>query len=264
MSYTLVDELEIPEELPEPSRRLVARIAEIGYSLPPERIARRQQERGQIVRPMLHIDWEPLNVEYDFNPEVFPDNPHNYRQEWYTVYDREGNLLGSYSNFGKVYAAFKELGYPLTKNSVFRPRLVGKIFVVQLVNEPWAETDSQGNPRLDPVTGKPVMRPNYYVLPVEELANYTPPPVRPKLRFGYRNQGGGIARSEPTAEQIEALKRAMNGRSESEYVDAILDSGDPLINTDPFIGEAADGAKLTERLVKYGARVVNGRVFFAS
>ena len=245
-----VDDLELPDELPAQDRTWVARIPHIGFEMPPERMAQKRRDRGLQVMPMLHIDWEPLSFKYDFNPEVFTDNPNNYEQAWITMRSNDGRPLGGGTQFGQLFEAFKSLGHPLTKNDVFRPGIEGKIFKVRTVEEKY--TDANG-----------VARRSFTTIPVEELATYTPPTQPQVFKRGYGSGAGtGIQRTEPNADAIIALKKAINGKAEDEYTDALFDSGNPSIMCDPFMAEAADRNALTQRLKALGATFVSGRAFF--
>jgi hypothetical protein len=247
-----MDDIELPEDMATQERVSVMRIADVAFQLPPERMQAKRKERGQTIYPMFHIDWEPLSFKYDFNPAVFTDNPNNYEQQWVTMMSNDGKTLGGKTQFGQLFEAFKALGYPLTKNSVFRPLLVGKIFKVRSFNEPY--TDANG-----------VKRDSWNLVPVEELTEYTGPATPQVFKRGYGGSGGGsggVSRNEPTAEAIAALKEAINGKTEDEYADALFDSGNPIIMCDPFMAEAADKDALTARLTALGGKVISGRVFF--
>lgn len=254
-----VDDIELPDELPQPERSAVYRIADIGIQTPPARMQasiKRRKGDGARIWPMFHMALEPLSFKLDFNPDVFTDNPNNYEDVWLTIFTDEGELMGPTTQFGKTKAAFDAAGYKITKNEVFRPLLLGTTWRTKTEVEEWSRKDKEGKVTAE---GK-----NWIILPQEQLADYTPPPAPRVIRRGYSGSSGGSVRSaEPSAEQVAALKRALNGKSEDEYVDAVMFAGDPLVSTDPFIGEAGDPALLTERAIKYGGKVVAGRVYFA-
>lgn len=258
------DSIEIPEDLPEGDRTWVAQIANIGFRLPPQRLQDSRKARNLPVQAMFNVDWKPLNFKFDFNPAVFTDNPNNHQREWYPVWDNDGNLLGNFTSFGKVKAAFKELGYSITKNEVFQPKLLGKIFRVKNVVEEYAAKGSDGNPVIDPATGQPKVNRSYTVVPVEQLDSYAHPGELRTVRRGYTGAGGaGIAKQdEPTSEQIAALKAVLNGKDPLEFTDALLESGNPAVMCDPFIAEAADG-ELAARLIAAGGKLISGKIFFA-
>lgn len=235
------DDVVIPETLPEPDRTWVARLHVIGYETPPERMQARRKERNLPIYPMLHVAWEALSFQYDFNPDIFPDN---YEHDWLPVYSNDGKILGDFTQFGQVHTAFKALGYPLTKNEVFKAMLEGKTFKVETKTETYKRND--GTEGRSSVT-----------VPVEELASYTLPTPRRVVQRGYG--GSSFAPAQVSQEQIDALKIAMNGRSEDEYVDGLIENG--LID-DPFMAEATDGPRLTRRLIGYGGKVMAGRIFF--
>lgn len=257
----LVDDIELPEELPEPDRTWIARVAHIALQRPNARTVARRTERKQPIYPILAVDWEPLNFKYDFNPAVFTDNPKNYQRDEYAVYDNDGQVLPTFSSFGKVKEGFQKLGYKITKNEVFRPVIEGKIFKVKNVIEEYTPKDPEGNPQIDPKTGKPVVIKIYITVPVEELSEYKHPGDLRVVRRGYQGGGGGIASNEPSAEAMEAAKRALHGKRPAEFTDALFDSGDPAIMGDPFIAEAANNT-LEERMKRAGGQMVAGTLVF--
>lgn len=245
------DEIELPDELPAAERVSVMRIHHIGIELPPERLANAIKARGGKVQPMFHIAWEALSFKYDFNPEVFDDQ---YEHQWLTIFTNDGNLMGPTSQFGVVKESFKTCGYALTKNSVFQPQLTNTIWKTKLVSEKWQRKDKDGNVEREGTS--------WNTLVVEQLPTYTPPSDPRVIKRGYGGGSSGIKAAEPSTEQIAAVKVALNGKSEDEYVDAIMFSGNPLVAADPFLAEAGDPARLTERMLRYGGKVVSGRLFF--
>lgn len=253
---TNVDEIELPDELPQPERSAVYSIATIGIEMPPARMQEAIKRRKPNARiwPMFHIGWKPLSFVYDFNPAVFTDNPDNLEHVWLTIYTDDGTLMGPSTQFGKLKEAFRAAGYQLTKNEIFKPLLTGTVWRTRTEVEDWARKDDKGNVT---ASGR-----NWLVLPVEQLTDYTPPPSPRVIRRGY-GQGTGTTRTvEPTADQVAALKRVLNGKSEAEYVEAIMFGNEPLANSEPFITEMGDPPRLTERALKYGGQVVAGRIIF--
>lgn len=254
------DDIEVPDELPEPDRTWVARIVAIGIEPPPQRMQDSRKARNLPIQPVFHIDWEPLSFKYDFNPAVFgQDNPNNYQRDWVPMLDNDGNWMGPQATFGQIKAAFKALSYNITKNEVMRPALVGKIFKVRNKVDEYPRKEG-GKPVLDE-NGKQVMNKSYMTLPVEELDSYSHVGELRIVKRGYTGGGSGIQTTEPTSDQIAALKKALHGKRPAEFTDAIFDSGDESITCDPFIKEAADGT-LEERLKRYGGQTVSGMVVF--
>lgn len=258
-----VDDIELPEELPEPDRTWVAQIPDsddaIGFMMPPQRMQDSRKTRGLPVQPVFHVDWKPLSFRYDFNPAVFDDNPNNYQRDWVPFLDNDGKLMGPQASFGQMATAFKKLGYPITKNDVFRPQLRGKIFRVQNKVEEYPEK-RDGKVVLDE-NGKPKMRKAYTTIPVEELSEYHHIGELRTVKRGYEGSNSGIQTTEPSDAQIAALKAALHGKKPTEFTDAIFDSGDATIMCDPFIPEAENGI-LIDRLVKYGGKTISGMVVF--
>lgn len=254
-----VDDIEVPEDLPEPDRTWVARVADIGFAMPPQRMQDSRKAKNLPIQPVFHVDWEPLSFRYDFNPAIFTDNPKNYQRDWVPFLDNDGKLMGPQASFGQMAAGFKALGYAITKNDIFRPQLLGKIFKVQNKVEEYPMKEN-GQVVLDE-NGKPKMRKAYTTIPVEELSAYNHIGELRTVKRGYEGGSSGIKTSEPTSEQVAALKAALHGKKPAEFTDAIFDSGDMTITCDPFIKEAADGT-LLDRLTGYGGKVISGMVVF--
>ena len=202
-------------------------------------------------RTMLHTAWEPLSFQQEFSRDTYPFREDDYSHDWLTAVTKDGRAMGPTTMFGRVKAGFEALGYKLARNEVFRSALEGKVFMVKRFMDEW------GDP--DPATGR--RRRSFALIPIEELAAYAMPADRKKVRYGFKDS---VAQAAVTPEQIQALKAATNGTAPTDFVNAIIDSGEDSINRDPFLAEASgDGERLLERLKGFGAQVINGRVFFA-
>jgi len=227
-------------------------------------------------RKQLHSAWEPLSFRQQFNRDGNDWRTDDFTHDWLMSHTNDGSrLMGSGTAFGQVRAAFAEVGVTLTKNDAMAAH-VGKIFKTTRVREVYStrvDLDdaaqmafSQSFALCSPDEQKQVRSQaaksgsSYYTKPLELLTDYDPP-ANPKLvRIGFKDT---MEVAEATPQQIAALKVAMNGTTEGEYVDAIMDSLDNLIICDPFMGEAGDGAAMTERLVSYGGVVDSaGRITF--
>lgn len=242
------DDIEMPDELPQPDRTAVQRLRICRYDPPPTRLAESIRGRGGIVRPMFHAAWEPLSFKYDYNRAVFVDRTDDWDHQWLTCFTNDGDPMGPNSQFGQVQQAFKGLGCHLTKNAVMA-QLEGMVFKTRTVEEKYKKRDG--------TDGR-----SFNVIPMEVLADYVPPAEVRVVRIGYGGGGGGVASSEPTAEVIDALKKALHGKTPAEYMDVVVFGGNPTINIDPLVGEASDPERLTERLVRYGGKVMGGRIYF--
>ena len=210
-------------------------------------------------RTQLHQAWEPLSFKQVFNRAKYDFRKDDYTHDWLTSHTKDGKLMGKGTAFGQVAAAWEALGIPLTRNEVFRPAITGGIFTVTRVRDEWVPKDAQGNPQLK-ADGTPDTKYTYYVKPLEKLESYTPP-ANPKVqRYGF--EASGIEEVSITPQQASALKSATNGAEANALIDALIDSGNNMIICEPFMSEAGSGA-LVERLEGLGARIVNGRVYFA-
>ena len=250
---TFVDDVDLEELDTESSPIFVARLPRIA-------IEKRATRDGGLSKPLLHVAWEPLSFTQEFNRTAYPFRTDDYSHDWLTIFTRDGKVMGASMPYGQVKEAFEALDFKLTRNEVFRPLLEGKIFTVTRVREEYQQKDAEGKPAVDE-NGKPIMRRNFYIKPLELLENYTPPATPRKVRYGFK-ESGGVAAASVTAEQNEALKRALHGHSEDEYINAVLFGGEPLINCDPFVTEAGDAPTLTARAKALGGEDHGGRIFF--
>lgn len=199
-------------------------------------------------RTLWHAAWEPLSFKQVFNKEAYDFRKDDYTHDNITAVTKDGRPMGGGTLFGKVRESFKDLGYPLTRNDSFRPVLEGKVFKVRRLREEWGEPD--------PITRR--RRASFAIQPIEEIEGYSIPANREVRRIGFKDN---IEQAQVSPDQIRKLKAALNGWKPEEFMDALMDSGDPAINCDPFVAEAAKGTLLT-RLVEYGGSVRDGAVFF--
>jgi hypothetical protein len=251
----VADDVDLENDVEERQSSYIARIADIKLI----------RINGRL---NLSVSWEPLSFKQVFDRATYPFRKDDYTTDNLRADTQDGRLIDSRGTwgaglpFGKVKNAIEDLtGTKLTKNDVFRPVLTGRIFQVENHREPWLDRD--GNQRMKN-NGRPGF--DYYTLPVQEEPEYVQPAdVRtityPRQQAGTTSNGTN-GHFEPTAEQIDALKAELNGKAEAEYVDAVLFGGNETINVEPFVSEAADPARLTERLVALGGKVVNGKIHF--
>lgn len=221
--------------------------------------AKMQRQNG---KTKLHMTWEPLSFKQVFNKEKYTFRTDDYTHDWLTAMTSDGRLMGNGTQFGKVKEAIEGIvGIKLTKNEVFSPILAGKVFKAERKRESFAAKDrATGEAELNP-DGTPRMINTYHILPIEELDDYDQPADVKTVRYGFDQSSAEVATV--SAEQVSALKHAVNGKSEEEYVDALIDSGDALIVCDPFMSEAGNGVQLTDRLKALGGKIVSGRIYFA-
>ena len=210
-------------------------------------------------QPMLHIAWEPLSFEQRFDRTVYPFRTDDYSHDWLTVFSRDGRPMGGKMPIGRVKDAFNELGFKL--NPAGMKELAGKTFVTQRVFDEYTKKGADGNPMVDDA-GNEVKQRNWFTVPTEVLDNYQISADRKVISYPRGNGSrSGTTKATISEAQITALKAALNGKSESDYFDAVV--GTPEINCDPFVGELVEPARLTERLVALGGEVIKGKVYFA-
>ena len=211
-------------------------------------------------QPLLHIAWEPLSYKQEFDRTVYPLRTDDFSHDQITIFTRDGRMMGGKTAMGQVKAAFNELGFKLTPAGM--KDIEGTVFVTTRAFNEYAKKNSDGTPMVDDA-GNPVMQRDWFTKPVEVLTDYQVAADRTVVRLP-RNRGGSTATrtaSTITADQIQALKSALNGKTEDEYFDAVV--GTPVINCDPFLAELSEPSRLTERLVAMGGEVLKDRIFFS-
>ena len=209
-------------------------------------------------QPMLHIAWEPLSFEQRFDRAVYPFRTDDFSHDWLTVFSRDGRPMGGKMPIGRVKDAFNELGFKLTPAGM--KELAGKTFVTQRVFDEYTKKGADGQPMLDEA-GNELKQRNWFTVPTEVLDNYQISVDRRVISYPRGNASRtGTVKAAVTDEQIAALKRALNGKTEDDYFDAVV--GTPEINCDPFLGELAEPSRLTERLITLGGEVFKGKIIF--
>lgn len=279
-----VAETEVPEELPDTSvTTAVQELVDVGFYPMPDRLAESRRQRGLNTPDIFKVVFRPRSYSLDVNPEWRDEGPHDCNVDVHFVFTNDGPLMGRNSPFGKVKEAFQAVteaaGNPikLTKNSVFRDKLIGMLFETETGDDSYVRrnperddgqwVDEDGNPDEEAI--KKATRHNYYSLPIAVIDEdeWTEPPENAKrnVRRGYRGAGGVVEQAvEVSEEQEEALKRAINGKAEEEYPDALFESEDSeILMVAPFMNEAAAGNTLTARAKALGGKVLGGRVYFA-
>lgn len=223
-----------------------------------EKLTRR--DGTQSAEPQLHIAWEPLSFEQRFDRAVYPLRTDDYTHDWLPIFSRAGKPLSGKMPYGRVKKAFNDLGFAFKPGPDGYERIAGQVFVTQRVMDSYVMKDSDGNPMLND-DGTERVRETYFTIPVELLTDYEPPAERRIITYPRQRANGARATAPAITEpQIAALKRALAGKTEDEYFDAVVAT--PEINCDPFLSELANGT-LTDRLLALGGEVIKGRIYFS-
>ena len=245
----MLDNWEVPEELPKSSGRVVGRILSAGAQYPPERKSAKITASGNTPRPEFTIVIEPLNFKYNSDRTMFDDD---FEHAAYPMYNKNGEIANADSKFGRLKTALLKYGFPIT-NAESSKALIGKVFV-------WENRKDTVNFGTEEV---PDMRDFYTLIPNEQLPDGythtggTPVFDRPRKKAGAAPSAASVADNATTA--LPKLAKFLNGKTESEYFDALTGSGDGDVLRAPYIVEAStDAHALTMRMVDSGLMKQDG------
>ena len=245
--------IELPEELPEATSTWVGAIVAAEFAMPPERKQLAIRAGGGEVRPELHFAIQPQSFRYESDRSMFPDDLEHI---WVPVFRRDGEINGKGSMLDDYSQAFRGLGYPI-RNDADLTRLVGKKFRFRTFQK---KLNAEGI--TDPWLRVPVEPADDYVAPAT-----TPVRHRPPKRAEGQSLASLSTRAVDDTAAVNVLKRVLEGKTEAEYLNAILTSasqvgedGAKLIMGEPFLSEAMGKAALTERMVTAGMQVIAGRL----
>ena len=255
-----IDNFEIPEEMPESTLTTVARVKTSEFAKPGGKRAEGKVTRGEDIQVEYHEVLEPLSIKYDSDPAMFD---HNNDEAWLSVFNRNGQLNGKGSLIDIKKQGYLKMGFPIT-NQTTAKAIEGHVFRYDRQKVTFMFD------KVDPITGekkKEESKPQYVSVPVERMADDWKPegPVQTIQRPRDWRTGGAApsapAQADNSSVAIPALIVALNGKAESEYTSAILDTKNPELMRSPYITEATtDKAALTARMVAAGMVVVDGKL----
>lgn len=226
-------------------------------------------------RRQMHVAWEPLSFKQVWNQETRPWKD-DYTHDYLTSHTNDGRLMGGTTQFGRVSAAFKSFGTPLTTNAGLKDTIAGRVYRVQNAREEYVRSNdreetaramfSAGYRDLTKEQQAEVniaapKAATFFVLPLEELDDYIAPDDVRTVKRGFKDAPSSMPAASVSPEQIAALKATLNGVATDEFANALIDSGNQIIVCDPFMQEAMNGS-LVERLVGLGGKVVGDKIFF--
>ena len=257
---TYVD-FDLPDDLPERGSKAVYRVVEAGAALPPARKQASITANGGKVQPEFHLDLVPLSFRYENTPGSQFEDDHEHI--WAPMFDRNGELVGPDSKLGLLKAGFKKIGISVN-NRAEAAALAGKVIVFEnrrrTIN--FKKTNEQGEVVDDPK--------NFWDLIPVELGddNYKHTgsvPVRqrgPRTAASMPNVAQQVTNS---AEVLPALMRVLNGKSESEYLQAIMaanaEDAATIKTAQAVLVEAASNTgALTQRMTDAGMRLIDGKL----
>lgn len=247
-------DFELPEELPERSSQSVYRIVGARAAFPPSAL---QAKIGGTPRMNLEFVYEPLDFRYDSDKTKFEDD---LEHAWFAMFDKNGDPAAKGSNLDVVKQAFSKLSFPIT-NKTSLDALIGKNFVME--NKRITRTFKKPDPN-NPGETIDEESNSYVLVPVAPAADdYTH--TGPTKTFT-RPRNKAVAASaamtaENASEALPKLIKVLEGKSESEYMNAIVGSKDPDITRAPYIVEASSNPRaLTNRMLEAGMRQLDGKL----
>ena len=251
-----VEEIVIPDELAENNNApWPGVIVSAELALPDERKQMAVRAGGGVVRPEIKIAIKHLDFEYLPDPRFDDTLVHNS----VPVFDKNGNFQSKGSQLDDYTQAYAACGFKINTNAQLA-QLVGKKFLFK-----------SGYKRLNAADYKDP----WQDLPVAPCEDYvSPTPLHKKSRPGatvpaVNNSLAALSnhRGVDEAAATEILKRVLNGKTETEYVTAIINSAGFVgegqarkIMCEPFLGEAGQREPMTTRMINAGMTIVDGRL----
>ncbi len=246
-------DFEIPEELPERGLRSVYDIVVATAGFPPSKLQDRRQGTPRI---NAHIALQPVSFRLESDMTIFDDNLEHL---WLAMFDKNGDLVQPDSNFGIVKDAFSKAGFTI-RNKADLEKLVGTRWYFE--NRRIKRTFKKADPN-NPGETIEEESTNYLLVPVTPCPEYV---HSGPLKTVNRPRKAAVAASsamsaDNAAEALPRLMQVLEGKTESEYMTAMVASKDETIVRAPYIVEATSNpAALTTRMLEAGMRQIDGKL----
>lgn len=235
MPIQYVDE-QVPETQPERAFQFPGELIEFGFTETPK--FKREGPFPVKQARMFVYGINPLSFGYDRNPEGWQyEQQENHRRTFMNYLDKNGNPINANSPYGIVKAAFAKLGYPF-KTTADAQKLIGKKFLFEVQE----------------ISFGPDSKPVPVDVPISELpTDYTWTGKHNVTRIGY--DSAPTVDAEQEAADVEALRTALEGKAENEFILALAKAG-----LGAYMTEASAGQPLINRMKRHGMDLVDGRL----